>query len=283
MPVTILFKRRMTVGGVPASGDLAVGEIAFDFVNVNGYTKNTTSSVVQLGFQGSQGSTGSQGLTGPTGPQGSQGPTGPTGPQGFTNSTGPQGATGPTGFQGPPGPPGPPGVQGAGPSDCFLPDTRVIVIENNNTKLVRIKDLKPGDTVNGFNCTTKVIGKIVVKLGSRNAWRINGVVTTGDHLFKLYDGSWGSIEPSMYEKFRRNQRKTFHTFNDEQILVDVGAINQENVLPITNGTTLANGLVAFVEPAEIDSNQDLIGIYTESGDVMIENNLIADATPQEKK
>lgn len=283
MALTILFKRKMTVGGVPASGDLEIGEVAFDFVNVNGYTKNTSSSIVQLGFQGPQGSTGSQGSTGPQGVQGSQGARGPQGPQGFSGFQGPVGPTGPLGFQGFQGPPGPPGEPGAGPGDCFIPETRVIVATTTGVSLTPIKDISAGDVVYGHNCTTKVLGKIIVKLGDRTAWRINGVITTGDHLFKMFDGSWGAIEPSLYEQHRRNKYKFFNSYDNRQIEVNAGNIKQEKLHRIVNGSKLANGIVAFIEPANICVNQDLIGIYTESGDVLIENNLIADATPQENK
>lgn len=45
---TFLLKRRMSVGGPPAGGDLQVGEIALDFVNRRIYGKNAGGVVIEF-------------------------------------------------------------------------------------------------------------------------------------------------------------------------------------------------------------------------------------------
>lgn len=87
MAVHIRLKRRMTGGGAPAAGDLAVGELALDFVNKKVYGKDASNAVRNFT---------------PTGATGATGPTGPSG------APGPQGVNGPPGPAGPIGPPGPP-------------------------------------------------------------------------------------------------------------------------------------------------------------------------------
>jgi hypothetical protein len=178
MAITILFKRKMSVGGAPAVGDLVQGEIALDFANGLIYGKNASDAIVNF-----------RGVTGPTGPTGS---------------------TGPSGSPGLPGPPGPPGPQGPGappvPVDpgggdcCFLEGT-FVVLANKTIKV--IEAIRIGDMVDGGpHGPTKVIGLHRNIPHGRLGWKLNGTTVIGDHMFLMENGQWGAPEPALYAQIR---------------------------------------------------------------------------------
>ena len=164
-------------------------------------------------------------------------------------------------------PPEPPG----GDDDCFYPDTLINISKTGDS--IPIMYLNVGDTVFDGQQLTKVKAIITVVMGNRKAWNLNGSITTGDHLFKLADNSWGAIEPERFERGRRNKIKNG---------VLVGNISQPIINTIVSGTVLYNNITAEIKEEILSNKQPMITLWTESGLVQLSNGIVADANPQEK-
>jgi hypothetical protein len=152
-----------------------------------------------------------------------------------------------------------------GPSgDCFLSGT-LVVMQDGSTK--EIQDIQIGDILSaGDYGFTKVVEFRRPLLGARKTYSLNGIVTTGDHMFRMKDG-WGAIDPSLYTQIRYNTNQ--------------GNINPSELQTITTGTIGWNGDTYQVEEVmNIDSNTQLYSFVTDKGCYLLNNNLLADGNPQ---
>lgn len=165
---------------------------------------------------------------------------------------------------------------------CFPKGTQVQMLDGT---LKSIEDVALGEELqSGFGGSASVAGLHKVTLGSRRAYRINGVlVTTGDHLFKTTDG-WASLEPELYAALRFGADSVVTTTRGEQT-ISASAIDPSRVTAVTVDTKLLSPagevVVESVEIEALSPDTPLYSFFTVGASTFVAQGFVVDGAPQE--
>lgn len=153
---------------------------------------------------------------------------------------------------------------------CFLAGTLVLMADGSHKA---IEDVVVGDAL----ARGSVLALWRPLLGPRSVFKINGIVTTGDHTFKTELG-WTAVEPQLYRALRYGEQvevdgKTYNLGSVEK----VGLVFDARFLELHTGEREEIGEVLVKRMPPITQ---LYGLFTDSGEFVIDGGYIVDGVPQ---
>jgi len=157
-----------------------------------------------------------------------------------------------------------------GSGACFLAGTLVLMQDGSHKP---IEEIAVGDRL----ARGTVVALHRPLLGGRSLFKINEIVTTGDHLFKT-DIGWTAVEPSLYRYLRFGAMveidgKAYNLGSVD----DVKPIHEATLLELHTGEQEA---IDRVMTMRLPLITQLYGLVTDSGEFVIEGNYIVDGVPQ---
>lgn len=170
-------------------------------------------------------------------------------------------------------------VRQSASGSCFLPQTKVLRVDHT---WCPIEEISIGDVIaDPLNGETRVLGIHRPRLNARWMWDIGPVLITGDHLLLDRHGAWRCVEPALYAKLREAEFIEIES-GGEKTRIRSGAIPSRMIGMLCAGDVLYYDVsVSKLEMVyDIDPEQELIGLWTDSGRYIVQGHIVVDGFPQ---